>query len=91
MKIFTFHFKEELFVNYAFVIPASGWQDDNLTRDRIIQMCQLPVTTADGKQDQLKDFEIPRQIIFIKELPRRSGTDKINYSVLEEKAMTIDA
>ena len=39
---------------------------------------------ASGAMDQLKDFEIPTYIEVIDELPRKSGTDKIDYNFLEK-------
>lgn len=77
---------ECLFVNYAFVVLKDAWPGTAETRAHIFELCRQPVVLADGKQDQLKDFEIPAQIIFLKELPRRSGTDKINYQALEQRA-----
>ena len=78
--------EELLYVNYVFVVPKDGWLDDDNTRARIFDLCNKPVVLTDGKQDQLKNFEIPRKILFLKELPRRSGTDKIDYRKLEEMA-----
>ena len=78
--------KEQLFVNYAFVVLKNGWSENEETKRTILECCHHTVTLADGRQDQLKDYEIPREIIFIKDLPRRSGTDKINYQELERIA-----
>ena len=76
--------KEQLFVNYAFVVLKDGWPENEETKMKILEQCHHAVTLADGRQDQLKDYEIPQKIIFVKELPRRSGTDKINYQELEK-------
>ena len=78
--------EDSLYVNYAFVVLNEKWEESAETRQRILDLCRSPVKLADEIQDQLKDFEIPARIIFIKDLPRRSGTDKINYNELEEMA-----
>lgn len=78
--------QDELYVNYAFVVVEKGWPENDDTGTEILTLCRQPVVLADGKKDQLKDFEIPKRVIFLKELPRRSGTDKIDYRALEEMA-----
>ena len=78
-----------LYVNYAFVVLNEDWEANEETKQRILDLCRYPVKLADGNKDQLKDFEIPAKIIFIKELPRRNGTDKINYQELERQAITV--
>ena len=77
-----------LYVNYAFVVLNEDWEANEETKQRILDLCRYPVKLADGNKDQLKDFEIPAKILFIKELPRRNGTDKINYQELERQAIT---
>ena len=81
--------KEQLFVNYAFVVLKDGWLENEETKIKIFDQCHHAVTLADGSQDQLKEYEIPQKIVFLKDLPRRSGTDKINYQVLEEMAKNV--
>ncbi|MBQ6332034.1 MAG: acyl--CoA ligase [Clostridia bacterium] len=83
--------KEQLFVNYAFVVLKDGWSEDEETKKKIMDRCHHAVTLVDGRQDQLKDYEIPQRIIFVKDLPRRSGTDKINYQELERMAENISS
>ena len=46
-----------------------------------------PITTLTGEKEQLKSYEIPSYIEFISELPRKQGTDKVDYKVLEEDAL----
>lgn len=74
---------EQLYINYAYVVLDTGWQASDETRKMIFNLCHRPVILANGKQDQLKEFEIPQKVIFLKELPRRSGTEKIDYAALE--------
>lgn len=78
--------EEQLYVNYAFVVLKEGWPENDKTRDTILELCRKPVMLLDGTQDQLKDFEIPEKIVFVNELPRRTGTEKINYNILEKMA-----
>ncbi len=78
--------KAQLFVNYAFVVLKDGWPENEETKKKILGQCHHSVTLSDGRQDQLKDYEIPQKIVFVNELPRRSGTDKINYQELEKIA-----
>ena len=78
--------EEQLYVNYAYIVLRDGWQGTAETGAKILDLFRHPVALPDGKQDQLKDFEIPRKIIFVNQLPRRSGTDKIDYRALEELA-----
>lgn len=77
---------EKLYINYAYVVLDTGWQASDETRKMIFDLCHRPVILANGKQDQLKEFEIPQKVIFLKELPRRSGTEKIDYAALEALA-----
>lgn len=83
--------EELLFVNYAFVVLKPDWLESEETKLLILERCRQPVTLADGRQDQLKEYEIPDKIFFLKSLPRRSGTDKINYQELEAYAKEISS
>ena len=74
---------EQLFVNYAFVVLNKG--TSNGEKD-ILNFCKQPICLPNGQMDQLKDFEIPQRIVIVDELPRRSGTDKIDYRALEKQA-----
>jgi len=38
-----------------------------------------------GKNIQLKEYEIPKDIIFVDELPRIEGSEKIDYLELEKR------
>lgn len=78
--------EEQLYVNYAYIVLDTGWQNNDEVKEKILDLCHQPVTLANGKQDQLKEFEIPQKIFFLDELPRRSGTEKIDYALLEERA-----
>ena len=78
--------EEQLFVNYAYIVLDNDWKGIDETRERILHLCHQPVALPNGKQDQLKEFEIPQKVFFLDDLPRRSGTEKIDYTLLEERA-----
>ena len=40
-----------------------------------------------GNKVQLKPYEIPSYIEFIREIPRISGSEKVDYSILEKDAL----
>ena len=75
-----------------FFFPSTGiygtafYKDIENLKDRIFTLCKSYVVLPDGSNDQLKDFEVPHEIHFLDELPRRAGTEKINYQILEQSA-----
>ena len=75
-----------LFVNKAYVVLKNGISDSDETLDMIKELCNEPVTLSNGDVEQLKWYEIPTYMEFCKELPRRKGTDKIDYMSLEKDA-----
>lgn len=78
--------EEELYITKAYVVLKDGVVEDDSTKREIYDSLQLPITT-NGKQEQLKEYEIPRDIEFVSELPRISGTEKIDYKTLENMAL----
>ena len=78
--------KDMLFVNKAYVVLKNGISDSDETLDMIKELCNEPVTLSNGDVEQLKWYEIPTYMEFCKELPRRKGTDKIDYMSLEKDA-----
>lgn len=38
---------------------------------------------ANGKTEQLKEYEVPVELAFIEKLPRIAGTEKVDYQALE--------
>ena len=45
-----------------------------------------PIELDDGTLKQLKYYEIPDYVEFVKELPRKEDSNKIDYDVLEKDA-----
>ena len=77
---------DQLYVNYVFIVLDEKANVGKNIEETILSMCMNPVTLANGKTDQLKDFEIPKKVLVINELPRREGTEKIDYRALEKQA-----
>lgn len=61
-------------------------RDEDKVRDSLIEKFKEPIENSTGDFQQLKWYEIPKYIEFVDELPRRAGTDKIDYSFLENDA-----
>lgn len=78
---------EYLFVNKAYVVLDDGFVYDNETLDYISNLFLLPSKTADNRTVQLKKYEIPTYLEIVDSLPRKVGSDKIDYHFLEEDAI----
>lgn len=77
---------DELFVNKAYIVLNEGFENSNDIIEYIKECCLNIIEDQFGNKYQLKDFEIPSYFEIVYELPRKAGTDKIDYSVLEEDA-----
>ncbi len=78
---------KELFSNCAFVVPKSDTQPSKETSAYIMKKCAEPILMPGTELAiMLKPYEIPKDIIFMKELPR-SKSDKIDYNRLKELAL----
>lgn len=78
--------KDLLYVNKAYIVLKDGVEVNQDTIDKIYAFCNQPIKSSLGDSEQFKWYEIPTYVEFVKELPRRSGTDKIDYKLLEEDA-----
>ncbi len=78
--------KDKLYVNKAYVVLKDGIEPDEKAIETIREFCERPIKSSLGDAEQFKWYEIPTYIEFVKELPRRSGTDKIDYKSLEQDA-----
>ena len=76
---------DELYITKAYVVLKDGIFPDEQTKQQIYDSLLIPIN-SNGKQEQLKEYEIPKDIEFVESLPRKSGTEKIDYTLLEEKA-----
>jgi len=78
--------EELLYVNKAYVVLNKGISNNQETLTKINDLFYLP-TNLLGKTVQLKPYEIPTYIEIVDELPRKRGTEKIDYQLLEEDAI----
>lgn len=78
--------ENELFINKAYVVLADGIVPNEQLKEELLNKLFGPIKTSD-KVEQLKEYEIPKDIIFIDSLPRNNGSEKINYTALEKKAL----
>ena len=75
--------EDELYINKAFIVLDSNVMPTEELKQEILLKLSLPVK-IDNKNAQLKEYEIPRDIEFVSELPRKAGTEKIDYLLLED-------
>lgn len=77
---------DHLFVNKAYIVLDAGIVPNAETERKIREMLTYPVSSSSGQTVQLKPYEMPTYIEFIDSLPRKPGTEKINYQLLEQDA-----
>ena len=76
----------ELYINKAFIVLSSEWLPSESLKEELFN--KFTTSIIIGEQSvQLKEYEIPKDIVFIEELPRKQGTDKIDYQALEKEAL----
>lgn len=78
--------KELLFVNKAYIVLDADFAPTAETEQRIRAMLNYSVLAPTGRNVQLKPYEMPAYIEFVSSLPRKPGTEKINYQFLEQDA-----
>lgn len=76
--------EEMLFVNTAYVVLEDKYKTVDLDsiKDYILELCHKE--SPSGKK--LRSIEVPTYIEIVDELPRRQGTDKIDYLTLEKRS-----
>ena len=79
--------QEQLYVNKAYIVLNKNFPNSEEMKELINQKFYLPTTSSSGEKVQLKPYEIPTYIEFIEEMPRISGSEKIDYKTLEEDAI----
>lgn len=76
-----------LYISKVYVVLKEGTKESDVMRDYIIEQCKKPVINKQtGECMELKSFEIPGSISFIKQIPRIESSEKIDYRELEEMA-----
>ena len=77
---------EKLYVNKAFIVLDDRYSESEETMQYIWKCLYTSIDSVTGGRVQLKPYEIPAYIEFVKELPRIPGSEKIDYSALEKLA-----
>lgn len=78
--------EKQLFVNKAYIVLNKGYNKSDLLEKEILKLLNEPTVNSNGEESQLKSYEIPKYIEFVNELPRKKGTDKVDYSFLTNDA-----
>ena len=78
--------EELLYVNKAYIVLKEGIAPTEETKEYIMKKIKDGINTINKGNIQLKSYEIPAYLEFVENLPRRQGTDKINYEELEKDA-----
>ena len=79
--------EEKLYVNKVYIVLNSNYQKTEEVKQLINDKFYLP-TILNENTVQLKPYEIPSYIEFVDELPRISGSEKIDYQFLEKDAIS---
>lgn len=74
-----------LYVNKAYIVLRKPI--DEQIKEKLIEDLRNPIENSKHESKQLKWYEIPKYIEFVDELPRKQGTEKIDYSYLEQDAI----
>ena len=75
-----------LYVNKAYIVSNKDVNDVELEKKNLLEKFKQPIINSKGEIEQLKWYEVPSYIEFVKELPRKPGTEKIDYQTLEHDA-----
>lgn len=76
----------ELFVNKAYIVLTDKVERSDEIKKEIFDKLRTP-TSGTGETKRLKEYEIPYDIELIDRLPRKAGTEKVDYALLEKKAI----
>ena len=77
--------KDMLFVSQAFVVLKPGYESSDEIKQHIINESRKTITDSNGQQVTLKEYEVPKFVVFLEALPR-THADKIDYRTLEKLA-----
>jgi len=77
---------DQLYVNKAYIVLNNGFLPTNETLELINNLFYIPTVISNNRKTQLKSYEIPLYIEFVDNLPRISGSEKIDYPYLEKDA-----
>ncbi len=71
---------DELFINKLFITLKPGIDPSDELKTELMDKIY---NNIDGNISKLKEYEKPKDIIFIDEMPRKAGTEKIDYEILK--------
>ncbi len=77
--------KDMLFVSQAYVVLKPGYEPSDEIKQHIIDESRKTITDSNGQQVTLKEYEVPKHVVFLESLPRTQA-DKIDYRALEKLA-----
>ena len=75
-----------LYVNKAYIVSNKDINDVELEKKNLLEKFKQPIINSKGEIERLKWYEVPSYIEFVKELPRKPGTEKVDYQTLEHDA-----
>ena len=78
--------EDMLYSNKIYIILNKKEKPSDDLKNELFKKFSEPITKADGEIVELKWYEVPKYIEFVDELPRRKGTEKIDYTLLEKMA-----
>lgn len=76
----------QLFVNKAYIVLNDNYIASPELESEIFKLFQQPTINLEGEESQLKTYEIPKYVEFVSELPRKKGTEKVDYQGLTDAA-----
>ncbi len=80
--------ENELYVNAAYIVLPEGVEPTDELKAEILEHLSAPIL-VNGAFEQLKEYEIPRYVEFVEEIPKLPGIEKPNYQLLEEQAQSL--
>lgn len=79
--------EDELYVNKAYIVINKEYENSDRDFEKeLLNLANNSISSSLGGAMQLKSFEIPRYVEIVDFLPRKEGTDKIDYALLEQDA-----
>lgn len=79
--------EDMLYVNKAYIVLKENKDSDEKEEEELKKAFNRPILTSNNEVKMLKSYEIPTYVEIVNELPRKEGTEKVNYKLLEEKSL----
>lgn len=78
--------EDMLYTNKVYVVLNDEIEACSELKQQLFDKMKNPIINSMGEHEQLKWYEIPADVEFVSELPRKPGTEKIDYTLLEKDA-----